>query len=330
MGTNNGLIVEVTRGNMVESHHRGHCVVADRTGKQVRTWGDAERVIYPRSAIKPLQAMALIESGAADAFQLKPTELALATASHSSTKKHVDIISDWLKRIGLSDLDIECAGHNPINREADVVLVRAKIAPRSIHNNCSGKHAGFLTTALHMGENTKGYSKPDHPVQQRLLEILSVMSDLNLTTAPRGIDGCGIPVIGMPLAALATALAKMADPKDLNTGRAEATKRIISAMTSYPNLIAGPRRFDTLTMGLGNGGFVVKTGAEGVYAGIIPKLGLGVALKIDDGAKRAAEAAMSAVLNQLGVLKNLPELPVFSAANKRVGIIRMQEGWAGN
>ena len=330
MGTNNELIVEVTRGTMVESRHRGHCVIADRTGNHVHSWGNAGQVIYPRSAIKPLQAMALIETGAADAFQLNPTELALTTSSHSATKIHVDAVNDWLIRIGLSDLDLECASHNPMNRDADIDLIRARIPPWAIHNNCSGKHAGFLTTALHMNESTKGYSRHNHPVQKRLLEILSTMGGIDLTNAPRGIDGCGIPVIGMPLAALATALAKMADPKDLNEIRANAIKRIISAMTDHPNLVAGPGRFDTLTMALGNGNLVVKTGAEGVYAGILPKLGLGVALKIDDGAKRAAEASMSAILQYLGVLKNLPEMPIFSSAMKKVGVIRMQDGWAGD
>ena len=328
MGANNELIVEVTRGNMVESRHRGHCVISDRTGKLAHTWGDSARVIYPRSAIKPLQALALIETGAANAFQIKATELALATASHSATKTHVDAISDWLNRIGLSPLDLECAGHNPLSRSADIELVQNKTAPSAIHNNCSGKHAGFLTTALHMGEKIKGYTSPIHPVQQRLLEILSVMGDVNLETMPRGIDGCGIPVIGMPLTALATALARMADPKDLNTTRAEAASQIISAMTDHPNLVAGPGRFDSLTIEQGNGVLVVKTGAEGVYAGILPELGLGVALKIDDGAKRAAEASMLAILKYLGVLNNIPESPIFSTAKKKVGVIRMQAGWA--
>ena len=328
MGTNNELIVEITRGNMVESCHRGHCVVADRTGRHLHTWGDPARVIYPRSAIKPLQAIALIETGAADAFQIKETELALATASHSATEIHVNTITSWLNRVGLSDTSLECAGHNPMNRKADMDLVRASINPCAIHNNCSGKHAGFLTTALYMNEKIKGYSKPNHPVQQRLINILSAMGSVNLSSTPRGMDGCGIPVIGMPLGAVAKALAQMADPKDLNTARAEAVKRVISAMINHPNLVAGPGRFDTLTMEKGNGAFVIKTGAEGVYACIIPELGLGVALKIEDGAKRAAEISMAAVLNYLNVLKNLPESPIFSAAKEKVGVIRMKANWA--
>jgi L-asparaginase II len=328
MGTNNELIVEITRGNMVESCHRGHCVVADQTGRHIHTWGDPTRVIYPRSAIKPLQAIALIETGAADSFQIKETEIALATASHSGTTVHVKMITKWLNRIGLSDSSLECAGHNPMSRKADIDLIRAKINPWAIHNNCSGKHAGFITTALYMNEKIKGYSTSNHPVQRRLLNILSTMGSVNLSSAPRGMDGCGIPVIGMPLEALAVALARMADPKNLDANRAEATKRVISAMISHPNLVAGPGRFDTLTMDQGSGNFVIKTGAEGVYACILPSLGLGVALKIEDGAKRAAEISMAAILNYLNVLKDLPESPIFNPAKEKVGVIRMQANWA--
>ena len=327
MGTNNQLIIEITRGEMVESFHKGHCVVADRNGKRLHTWGNAELVIYPRSAIKPLQAIALIETGAADAFQVNDAELALATASHSSTKIQINLITSWLNRLGLSISDLECAGHNPMNRDADMDLIKANMNPLAIHNNCSGKHAGFLTTALHMNETIKNYSKPNHPVQKRLINILSSMGDVDLASTPRGIDGCGIPVMGMPLEAVATALAKMADPKDLSYARADATKRIISAMTTYPNLIAGPERFDTLTMEQEDSSFVIKTGAEGVYAGILPELGLGIALKIDDGAKRAAETAIVAILNYLGVIKNFPEKHIFNAAKKRVGVIRAQVNW---
>lgn len=326
MTSNNPLIVEVTRGQMVESCHRGHCVVSDRTGAVVHAWGDEDRLIYPRSAIKPLQALALIETGAAEAYQVSDAELALAAASHSATPDHVDAVAGWLKRMGLQESDLECGGHDPMNRDADKALIRADTTPGALHNNCSGKHVGFLTTALHMGQPTKGYSEPDHPVQQRLVAILTAMGGIDLTATPRGVDGCGIPVIGMPLAALALALARMADPKDLDGVRAKASGRIIAAMTANPDLVAGPGRFDTITMKAGNGAFVVKAGAEGVYAGIVPGLGLGVALKIADGAKRAAEVAMAAVLKHLGVLDKEAETPVLNAAEDKVGVIRMGEG----
>ena len=329
MGTNNELIVEITRGKMVESFHRVHCVVANQAGEKLHTWGNSELVIYPRSAIKPLQAIALIETGAADAFQIKAEEIALATASHSATDTHVKIITNWLNRIGLNYTDLECAGHIPMCRDADVEMIKSNLSPWAIHNNCSGKHVGFLTTALYMKEKIKGYSKLKHPVQNRLINILSTMGDADLTSTPRGVDGCGIPVIGMPLRAVATALARMADPRDLSATRAKAVGEIISAMTAYPNLIAGPNRFDTLTMEQVNSTFIIKTGAEGVYAGILPELGLGVALKVEDGAKRAAEFSIAAVLNYLGVLKNLPEKSILSADKKKVGEIRIKSDQLG-
>jgi L-asparaginase II len=337
MTSNNPLIVEVTRGGMVESRHRGDCVVVDRTGAVVHAWGDGNRLMYPRSAVKPLQALALIETGAAEAYRLSDAELALAAASHSATPDHVDAVAGWLKRVGLSQSDLECAGHDPVNRAADEALVRSGRSPGALHNNCSGKHAGFLTTALHMGEPTKGYLAPGHPVQQRLSAILSGMGGVDLSKTPRGVDGCGIPVIAMPLAAVALAMARMADPVDLDAVRAEASKRVIAVMTAHPNMVAGPGRFDTVAMTAGRGAFVVKAGAEGVYAGIVPGLGLGVALKIADGAKRAAEVAMAAVLKHLGVVDEAAETgmkdflcaPVLNAAGLRVGDIRMPDGWAG-
>lgn len=329
MGSNNPLTVDVTRGGMVESHHRGACVVIGADGGIQHAWGDAGRIVYPRSAIKPLQALALIETGAAGAYRVSDAELALAAASHGGTPEHVDAVGGWLKRIGLSPEDLECGGRDPMDKDAAKALARAGETPGPLHNNCSGKHAGLLCTALHMGEPTKGYGKPGHPAQDRLFAILGEMGGADLTQAPRGTDGCGIPVIGMPLIAMALALARMADPKDLGRGRAEAARRVFRAMTAHPRLVAGPGRFDTLAMEAAKGAFAVKTGAEGMYGAILPGLGLGVALKIDDGAKRAAETAMAAVLELLGVMDKKPETPVLNAAGEDVGVIRMGGDWPG-
>ena len=329
MSSNNPLTVEVTRGDMVESRHMGACVVVDADGGILRAWGDQDRVVYPRSAIKPLQTLVLIETGAADAYQLTDAELALASASHGATSEHVDGIGAWLKRIGLGPEDLECGGHDPTDADAAKALFRAGKEPGRIHNNCSGKHTGFLCTALHMGEPTKGYLNPGHPVQDRLFAMLGEMGGADLSQAPRGVDGCGIPVFGMPLKAMAQALARMADPKGLSANRAAAAKQIFQAMTAHPRLVAGPGRFDTLAMEAAKGTVAIKTGAEGMYAGIVPGLGLGIALKIDDGAKRAAETAMAAVLKLLGVLDPNSETPVLNAAGDGVGVVRMAEDWPG-
>jgi len=329
MSSNNPLTVEVTRGDMVESRHMGACVVVDADGGILHAWGDQDRVVYPRSAIKPLQTLVLIETGAADAYQLTDAELALASASHGATSEHVDGIGAWLKRIGLGPEDLECGGHDPTDADAAKALFRAGKEPGRIHNNCSGKHTGFLCTALHMGEPTKGYLNPGHPVQDRLFAMLGEMGGADLSQAPRGVDGCGISVFGMPLKAMAQALARMADPKGLSADRAAAAKRVFQAMTAHPRLVAGLGRFDTLAMEAAKGAVAIKTGAEGMYAGIVPGLGLGIALKIDDGAKRAAEIAMAAVLKLLGVLDPNSETPVLNAAGDGVGVVRMAEDWPG-
>ena len=337
MASYNPLTVEVTRGDMVESRHLGAAVVMDRQGKVVHAWGDPDRVVYPRSAIKPVQALALIETGAADAFHVTDAELALATASHAGTPEHVSAVSNWLQRIGLGPDDLECGGHEPLDPDAAKDLVRTGEDFGPVHNNCSGKHAGFLTTAKHLAEPTAGYSKPGHPVQERLKTLLAEMGGADLTRAPEGTDGCGIPVFGMPLAAVALALARMAGPETLDDRRAAAAKRIIAAMMAHPFLAAGPDRFDTIAMQAAPGRFAVKTGAEGMYGAILPGPGLGVALKIDDGAKRASEVAMAAILEFLGVLDEKAagalepflETPVTNAREEPVGQIRMAKGWAG-
>ncbi|HEX9702876.1 MAG TPA: asparaginase [Rhodospirillales bacterium] len=331
MPANKPLTVEVSRGDMVESRHLGAALVVDGRGRTVRAWGDTGRLIYPRSSIKPLQALALIETGAADGFAVSETELALASASHGGTPEHTGPVLAWLERLGLGEADLECGGHPPMDEKAAKALVRAGKAAGPVCNNCSGKHAGFLTTAKHLKEPTQGYSKIGHPVQARLRRILAELGDADPAKAPTGIDGCGIPVYGMPLSGLARALARMAAGDGLDADRRRAARRIVAAMTAHPRLVAGPDRFDTLAMQAAGGAFVVKGGAEGVHAAIIPKLGFGVALKIDDGAKRAAEVAMAAILAHLGVLPEaaagLSAAPVFNAAGARVGVVRMEEGW---
>ena len=329
--------VEVIRGGMVESRHQGSAIIVDASGKVLHGWGDTDQLIYPRSAIKPLQALALLETGAAEHYNLSDAEVALSSASHSSEPLHVNAVTSWLSRIGLNVDDLECAGHLPSFEKAAHDMIRTGEPVTNVHNNCSGKHTGFLSTALHMGEDTKGYIEADHPVQERLLRILSEMGDCDLSGTPRGIDGCGIPVIGMPLSSMALALAKMANPDGLETKRAAAANRIVPSIAANPEHVAGTGRFDTVAMRAAPGRFTVKTGAEAVHAGIIPELGVGIALKIADGTKRGSDVAMANILDLLGVLdgkarvgmKDFLETPVYNAAGKLAGHVKMQEGWAG-
>jgi L-asparaginase II len=330
------LIVEVTRGkadargDFVESRHRCHVAVVRADGSVALSWGEIEQPIYGRSAIKPMLALGLVESGAADAFNLSDAEIALACASHSGERQHVDLVRAWLRRVGLSAADLECGPHMPYNETAMRAMVRAGIEPDASHNNCSGKHSGFLTTAVHLGEPTKGYIQYEHPIQQRLLGIMEQLTDLDLAHAPRGVDGCGIPTIAIPIRNTAMAMARLADPKNLSAARATAAARIVAAMTAEPYMVGGTGEFCSEVMHALSGKAALKPGAEGVYAGILPGLGLGICLKAEDGTGRACEAAMAQVLIALGVLSTEERTkladrltpPVSNRAGLKVGRIR--------
>ncbi len=326
----NPVLIEVTRGEMVESRHRLAVAVVDAGGKLVESWGDIERPIYGRSAIKPFQALPLLETGAADAFKLGEPEIALACSSHNGEPQHTDRVQRWLAHIGCEIADLECGAHLPYHEPTMLQLVANGGDITAIYNNCSGKHSGFLTTARHEGEPTKGYVRYEHPVQQRVTRGMSEMTGVDLTRSPRGIDGCGIPVLGMPLRAMAHGLARMADPRKLSADRADACKRIVTAIMAWPMLLGGTGRFGSSAMATFKNRFVLKGGAEGVYAAILPSLGLGVAIKADDGAGRAAEAAMAQTLRRLKLVsaaeaKQFADLlmpPVLNRAHLEVGRIR--------
>jgi L-asparaginase II len=298
----NPILVEVVRGSIVESRHRGSAAIVDITGTVAKSWGDHTAPVYPRSAIKPLQAIPLIESGAADAFGLGDSEIALACASHGGEPRHTETVAAWLARIGLSGEDLECGAHWPTHDETARAMTKAGETPVAIHNNCSGKHTGFLTTAVHKGEATNGYIRFEHPVQQRILGVLEAMCGIDLTNAPRGIDGCSIPTIAIPLRNLAYGMARFGAPDDLPEPRADACRRIAGAVAAEPFMVAGTGRYCTEIMMVTGRAVLLKTGAEGVFCAAIPEYGLGVALKCDDGATRAAEIMMSAVLRHIGVL----------------------------
>jgi L-asparaginase II len=333
----NPLIIEVTRGGMVESRHLGSAVVVDARGNVRHAWGDVDRLIYPRSAIKPLQTIVLVESGAAAACGATPEELAFASASHNGEHHHIDGVTAWLSRMGLSPNDLECAPHWPHEDQTLQERLAEQPVLDNASNNCSGKHAGFLATAQHLGEDLRGYNDPEHPVQRRLKALLSELGEVSLDGVPTGIDGCGIPVMGMPLSSMALALAKMADPSELTPIRRTACEKISAAIMAHPYNVAGQNRFNTIAMQSAPGRFVVKTGAEAVHAGIIPELGLGFAIKIDDGTKRACDVLTANLMDFLGVLddnakvglKKFLVMPLQNAAGLHVGDVRMQSGWAG-
>jgi L-asparaginase II len=330
----NPVLVEVTRGPVVESLHRGAVAVCDAAGGVVAAWGDIDRAVFPRSAIKPIQALPLLETGAADHFALGSRQIALACASHSGQDMHVQLAGDWLARMDLSARDLECGAHAPINADAAQALVAAGQAPTPLHNNCSGKHCGFLTTARHLGEPTRGYIGFDHPVQRRVAAVLGDLTDCAMAQTPHGTDGCGIPTFALPLASIATAMARLADPSRLGTTRGDAIRRVRAAMGAHPELVAGSGRLCTQVM-RAVPDVLVKVGAEGVYIAILPKLGLGVALKIDDGTGRAAEVALLAVLRHLRVfdakqeqaLRGRGAPSLLNVAGHPVGTVRPAASW---
>ncbi|MGB8840793.1 MAG: asparaginase [Aliidongia sp.] len=294
------IVVEMLRGALVESRHRGAVAIVDAAGRIVRSWGDIERPVYPRSAVKPLQALPLVESGAADAYRLAGTELALSCASHHGQPVHVEAVTRWLERVGLGPDDLECGAHLPSDLASAQALIRAGTAATAVHNNCSGKHSGFLSTAKHLGEPTRGYIDAGHPVQQRVTTAMSEMTGLDLSRAPVGRDGCGIPVIGMSLHGMALGFARLADPAGLHEERRAAAIRLLDAMAAAPIMVDGATGLCHNVMSVAGKTVRLKGGAEGVYCAALPGQGLGIALKIDDGAARAAQLLMVTLLDRLG------------------------------
>ncbi|MFT5221135.1 MAG: L-asparaginase II [Planctomycetota bacterium] len=268
----------------------------------MHAWGDIDQLVYPRSAIKALQALPLIESGAADHFALSDAELALACSSHHAEPTHCNAVSDWLHKVGLNADALECGEHEPLHAPCALTLHLQKRPSSRIHNNCSGKHSGMLTTAVHLGENTVGYIDREHPVQQRWIDAVGEMAGIDLHRLPWNYDGCGIPVIAMPLQATATAFARFAAADDLSKPRAEAIDRLAGAIASNPFMVAGSGGLCSEVMALTGRRIMVKTGADGVYTAAIPDLSLGIALKIEDGQSIAAKVAMLGVLTKLKLL----------------------------
>jgi L-asparaginase II len=330
----NPVAVEVTRGPVVESRHEGIAAVVKPDGTVVASWGDIDAAILPRSANKPIQAMAFVESGAIERFGLGNEHIALACASHYGETRHVDTVRAWLAKLGLGEDDLECGAHMPRLQASLEDLLRAGKTATAAYNNCSGKHSGFLTTAVQYGEPTRGYIKYDHPVQRRLREVMSDLCGLDANAFPYGTDGCGIPTLATPLKSLARAMASMADPSRLSNKHAEAASRIRAAMNAEPFMMAGTGAFGTRINGALPGVAEVKGGAEGVFCGMLPGLGLGVALKMWDGAGRASEIAMAALLNHLGVLPadqrdEILHPPVRNVVGLLVGEMRPAKSWLG-
>ncbi len=323
----NPVLVEVTRGERIESRHRGALAVVDARGKAVLTLGDAEAPVYPRSAVKAIQALPLVESGAADAFGFHARELALAEASHAGEPEHVAGVKAMLRAIGLDETALECGAHAPANGKAAAELIRRGLTPTALHNNCSGKHAGFLAVARQLGVDHRSYVDARHPVQALVRETLAGVTGASHNPDHCGIDGCSIPTYAVPLTALAFGFARFATGVGLARERAVAARQIYQAGVSEPFFVAGSGRFDTDVMTALKGAALVKGGAEGVHCAALPGPGLGVALKIDDGAGRASEAVTAAIIARLlpehaEAMQRWSRQPVLTRRGAKAGEVR--------
>jgi L-asparaginase II len=294
----NPVVVEVMRGARVESRHRGAGAVVDADGAVALAFGEIDEPVFPRSAVKVLQSLPLVESGAADALRLSEAEVALACASHSGAATHVETAAAMLAKAGLDVGSLACGAHWPLGEEASRVLARAGQTPSPLHNNCSGKHAGFLCLACASGWQTRGYEQAAHPVQRAAKAAIADVTGAALGEDVCATDGCSIPTYAVPLRALALGFARLATGASLSPGRAAVARRIFAAVAANPAMVAGEGRFDTEVMRLFGPRVFVKTGAEGVYCATIPELGLGFAVKADDGATRAAQAMIATLIGR--------------------------------
>ncbi|MEQ8402915.1 MAG: asparaginase [Roseitalea porphyridii] len=293
----NPVIAEVTRGGRVESVHRGRVVAVDADGAVLFRSGDVEEPVYPRSALKLMQALPLVECGAADALALSDRELALACASHSSLPIHVQTALAMLGKAGLDETDLQCGPHWPLNRREELVaMARAGYEPTRAHNNCSGKHAGFLCACVHQDLETADYLDPDADIQRQVRSAIEAVAGTTLGPQTCGRDGCSAPTYALPLDAFARGFARLATGQGLGPQRADAAIRLMRASMAEPEMVAGPHRLCTELMSACGGRVYVKIGAEGVYVAAVPEAGLALALKCDDGATRAAEVAVAAAL----------------------------------
>lgn len=326
----NPVLAEVVRGNWVENRHRGAFVVMDADGRVIASAGDIERPVFPRSAVKSMQALAIFDRHAVERFHHSTEELALACASHHGEDDHVTNVARFLGRMGLSVNDLECGAHAPTNGEAREALRARHEEPSALHNNCSGKHAGMLSVALAMGVPTSGYVTREHDVQRAVRAAVELVIGESLTEDRCGTDGCSIPTWAAPIRAWAHGFARMATGQGLAAGHAAGARALFDAATKHPHLVAGTGHIDTLVMEAFSGRVMQKGGAEGVQCGAIRDKGFGYALKCDDGNMAASQAMVAALLlkfadpdeKQRAVLESFARQPVLNVRKAVVGEIR--------
>ena len=337
----NPILVEAMRGGLRESAHRGAIAICDADGAIVAALGDIDRAVFPRSAIKVLQALPLVESGAADALGLNDEELAIACASHNGEPAHTAVVERMLAKAGLDVSTLECGTQWPTREAVQRQLAAAGILPNALNNNCSGKHAGFLCLACRLGEGAnlrqyaKGYVGAEHPVMRAVASALQSATSFDLSRTARGTDGCSIPTYAIPLRALALAFARVGTGVGLSAGHAAAAKRLRGAVARHPFMVGGTDRFDTKVMERLGERVFCKVGAEAVFCAAFPEHGFGVAIKVDDGNNaRAAEVAMAATIEALltlddgeaSFMRSLSDVTLSNWNGIEVGALRATDG----
>lgn len=336
IGSNSEILVEVRRGNTIESVHSGHLAIVDADGEMISSLGEPETVTFMRSAAKPFQAVSFIESGAAERFDLTEREIAIACGSHNGEPAHTEAAASILRKINLTEADLRCGAHDPFNQKLAREMIARGENPTQLHNNCSGKHAAMLAFAKSINADCATYEAAENPIQQRIFETIKTFSGLPESEIGVGIDGCSVPNFAVPLKTMAQMYARLVlPPKSFDLELREACRRVVAAMMSFPEMIGGSltERLDTEIMRAARGQIVSKIGAEGVYcAGVLPsprfKRGLGIALKIYDGEdRRARPVATLEILRQLGiltiensdVLRNFARLQINNWRGEKVG-----------
>lgn len=320
-------VVEVARGSVVESRHSVSVAVVDGHGTLRARCGDSEVVCFARSAVKPLQALPLVEDGVAERYELSDAELAVCCASHNGETRHLECVRRILRKIGADEEALACGPHVPMGRAAAEALSASGRGPGRLHNNCSGKHAGMLALARYYGWPLVGYHLPEHPVQQRMLAEVARWSDMSVEEISLAVDGCGVPTFALPLHRMAASFGALAAAARRGTA---GPARIVGALVRFPEYVAGADRLCTDLMRAAGGRIFAKVGAEGVYLAGVPGAELGIALKVEDGATRAAEPALLATLkvlgllseDELGQLERYAQPDVLNTRGERVGSIR--------
>ncbi|WP_415061912.1 asparaginase [Bdellovibrio sp.] len=333
MASRQPLVVEVLRGPVVESLHQVMAVVVNEIGNVTHFWGNPQFLTLPRSAIKMLQALPLIESGAADKYGLEDKHIALACASHRGEKDHLQALQQWAEKVQIKESSYICGPHLPLDETSSHEMIRRGQSPTVFCNNCAGKHSALITTCLHLGEDPAGYEKYEHNAQKRLRKILTETMRVDHSKVAAGIDGCGIPTYAVPLQAMATGMSTFINPKE-TPARKAACERILRAVKAFPFYVSGSDNFTTAVIEKSQGRAIVKGGAEGVFCGVLPEKRVAFAIKASDGAGRAAQVAAASLLLQLGGLneaefKALAKYTMPSVTNWRgdvVGQMRIAKG----